>query len=133
MNGKICASMIWIDLLLLTAVARPISAIEFVFLEAEAFDDCGGWVIDQQSMDQMGSPYLMAHGLGMPVKDAVTVKRIQKLGAYRVWVRTRDWVGPWKGPEMTRAMRAEGYLRPMELHPGAGAIGISRVSMGSRV
>jgi hypothetical protein len=30
---------------------------EFVFLEAEQFADLGGWDLDQQSMDQMGSPY----------------------------------------------------------------------------
>ena len=28
------------------------------------FAQLGGWVIDQQFMDQMGSPYLLAHGLG---------------------------------------------------------------------
>jgi hypothetical protein len=110
MNEKMSASMLWMGVLLLTALAGPITAADLVLLEAEAFDDRGGWVIDQQSMDQIGSPYLMAHGLGVPVKDAVTVKRFQKLGVYRVWVRTRDWVGPWKGPETTRAtMRAEGY------------------------
>ena len=43
---------------------------EFVFLEAEQFADHGGWDLDQQVMDQMGSPYLLAHGLGIPVKDA---------------------------------------------------------------
>jgi len=110
MNYKTSASIFWIGVLLLTALAGPGSAADLVLLEAEAFDDRGGWVIDQQSMDQMGSPYLMAHGLGVPVKDAVTVKRFEKLGVYRVWVRTRDWVGPWKGPKTTRAaMRAEGY------------------------
>jgi hypothetical protein len=40
---------------------------EFLFLEAEGFEDFGGWELDQQSMDQMGSPYLLAHGLGVPV------------------------------------------------------------------
>lgn len=45
---------------------------EFLFLEAEGFTDLGGWVVDQQSMDQMGSPYVLAHGLGRPVADAVT-------------------------------------------------------------
>lgn len=29
---------------------------EFLFLEAEQFADLGGWDLDQQSMDQMGSP-----------------------------------------------------------------------------
>ena len=39
-----------------------------VLLEAEQFADLGGWDLDQQSMDQMGSPYLLAHGLGVPVE-----------------------------------------------------------------
>ena len=43
-----------------------------VFLETESFENKGGWVIDQQSMDVIGSPYLMAHGMGTPVEDAST-------------------------------------------------------------
>lgn len=69
---------------------------EFLFLEAEQFDDLGGWDLDQQSMDQMGSPYLLAHGLGIPVKDAKTRITFPSKGEYRIWVRTRDWVAPWK-------------------------------------
>ena len=43
-----------------------------VLVEAEGFADTGGWVIDPQFMDLMGSPYLLAHGLGVPVEDATT-------------------------------------------------------------
>jgi hypothetical protein len=71
---------------------------EFLFLEAEGFTRFGGWELDQQSMDQMGSPYLLAHGLGVPVKDAETRVRFPSAGRYRVWVRTRDWVAPWNAP-----------------------------------
>ncbi|MFC4992336.1 FAD-dependent oxidoreductase [Rubritalea tangerina] len=71
---------------------------EFAFIEAEGFDDLGGWELDQQSMDQMGSPYLLAHGLGIPVKDATTTLNLPSAGTYRVWVRTKDWVAPWKAP-----------------------------------
>ncbi len=71
---------------------------EFVFLEAEQFANYGGWDLDQQSMDQMGSPYLLAHGLGIPVKDAKTEIEFPSAGKYRVWVRTRDWVAPWNTP-----------------------------------
>jgi len=71
---------------------------EFLFLEAEGFAEYGGWELDQQSMDQMGSPYLLAHGLGVPVRDAVTEVRFPSAGTYRVWVRTRDWVAPWNAP-----------------------------------
>ena len=71
---------------------------EFLFLEAEGFSDRGGWELDQQSMDQMGSPYLLAHGLGIPVQDATTIANFPSAGTYRVWVRTKDWVAPWKAP-----------------------------------
>ena len=79
-----------------------------ILVDAESFTDRGGWVIDQQSMDQMGSPYLMAHGLGVPVSDAVTDVQFKHPGEYRVWVRTRDWAGPWKTPDTKPAMRAQG-------------------------
>ena len=69
-----------------------------VLLEAEQFANLGGWVVDQQFMDQMGSPYLLAHGLGEPVRDAETTVQFPAAGKYRVWVRTRDWVAPWKAP-----------------------------------
>ena len=76
---------------------RPASG-EFLFLEPEGFHDHGGWELDQQSMDQMGSPYLLAHGLGIPVKDAVAKVQFPSSGTYRVWVRTKDWVAPWNAP-----------------------------------
>lgn len=69
-----------------------------VLVEAEGFADIGGWVIDPQFMDLMGSPYLLAHGLGVPVKDAFTEVTIPEAGRYRVWVRTKDWVARWKAP-----------------------------------
>ena len=68
---------------------------ETLFVEAEAFADKGGWVVDQQFMDQMGSPFLMAHGLGMPVADAKTQVPVPAAGAYRVLARTRNWTAPW--------------------------------------
>ncbi len=69
-----------------------------ILVEAEGFTDTGGWVIDPQFMDLMGSPYLLAHGLGVPVKDAQTEVTIPKKGTYQVWVRTKDWVAQWKAP-----------------------------------
>jgi FAD-dependent oxidoreductase family protein/FAD dependent oxidoreductase len=69
-----------------------------VLVEAEQFDNHGGWVHDCQFMDQMGSPYLLAHGLGMPVDDAATTVELPEAGTYRVWVRTYDWGAPWNAP-----------------------------------
>jgi len=82
----------------LAAQGKAPTSNEFLFLEAEGFDDLGGWDVDQQSMDYMGSPYLLAHGLGVPVKDAVTKAKFPSKGKYRIWVRTRDWVAPWDAP-----------------------------------
>ncbi len=62
------------------------------------FANHGGWELDQQSMEQMGSPYLLAHGLGIPVQDATTDVEFPKSGSYRLWVRTKDWVAPWNAP-----------------------------------
>ncbi len=78
--------------------ASPAPKVPVVLLEAEQFANLGGWVVDQQFMDQMGSPYLLAHGLGEPVRDAQTTVQFPSAGNYRVWVRTRDWVAPWKAP-----------------------------------
>ena len=72
-----------------------------ILLEAEAFSDKGGWQIDQQFMDIMGSPYIIAHGMGRPVQDAETVFNVQQTGTYNVYVRTYNWTSPWykgKGP-----------------------------------
>ena len=79
-----------------------------VLIETEAFDNLGGWVVDQQFMDEMGSPFLLAHGLGQPVADASTMATFSEAGEYRVWVRTRDWVAPWKTPETVKSKRAYG-------------------------
>jgi hypothetical protein len=69
-----------------------------VLIEAESFSEKGGWALDQQFMDQMGSPFLLAHGLGIPVKDAVTQVALQK-GMWHVYVRTWNWCAPWKTVE----------------------------------
>ena len=70
-----------------------------ILIEAESFDNPGGWVIDPQFVQQMGSPYLMAHGMGHPVKNATTTVNFPKKGGYHVWVRTMNWVpGDWEAP-----------------------------------
>ena len=76
------------------AVFTDVPARSPIILECEAFEDFGGWTNDSQFMDQMGSPYLLAHGLGHPVKDAKTTFRAHA-GRYSVWVRTKDWTAPW--------------------------------------
>ncbi|MDW7692564.1 FAD-dependent oxidoreductase [Flammeovirgaceae bacterium SG7u.111] len=69
-----------------------------IFLETESFDKKGGWLIDQQSFDVIESSYLLAHGMGRPVKDASTKVTLPKAGKYYLWVRTKDWAPFPKGP-----------------------------------
>jgi hypothetical protein len=78
--------------------AVPARGTDHVLLEAESFQDAGGWSLDTQFIDLMGSPYLLAHGLGTPVKDATTKVTFPSPGRYRVWVRTKDWVAHWQAP-----------------------------------
>ncbi len=68
------------------------SAAESILIEAESFQDPGGWVLDTQFIDTMGSPYLLAHGLGKRVKNAKTTFTAPADGTYRVHVRTLNWV-----------------------------------------
>jgi hypothetical protein len=63
-----------------------------LLIEAEDFDHYGGWVLDSQFETQMGSPYLLAHGLGQPVADATTTINVETPGDYYIWVRAKDWV-----------------------------------------
>lgn len=70
-----------------------------ILVEVESFKEKGGWVLDQQFAFQMGSPYLLAHGMGKPVANATTNVDFQKKGKYHVWVRTMNWApGNWKAP-----------------------------------
>lgn len=70
-----------------------------LLLEAESFGQKGGWVVDQQFMDRMGSPYLLAHGLGRSVGDAVASVEFSERGVYHVYVRTYNWTSPWYAGE----------------------------------
>ena len=67
-----------------------------IFLEAETFADLGGWTVDTQSYEALGSFYLLAHGIGKPVRDAVTEFRTGEPAQWHVHVRTRDWTAVWK-------------------------------------
>ena len=67
------------------------------WIEAESFANPGGWVLETQFIDVMGSPYLMAHGMGKVVKDASTDVKVPA-GEYTLWARTKNWVGPWDAP-----------------------------------
>ena len=63
-----------------------------ILVEAESFKNKGGWVVDQQFIPSMGSPYLLAHGMGEPVENASTRVAFPESGKYHFWVRTKDWI-----------------------------------------
>lgn len=81
-------------IVLLLLLALGVQA-ESVLLECEQFVDRGGWAVDSQFMDQMGSTFLLAHGMGAPVADATTTFAVAQGGVYDVWAYTRNWTAPW--------------------------------------
>lgn len=83
--------------LLLFACVAPVFG-QSVLIEAESFDQRGGWKLDTQFIREMGSPYLLAHGLGTPVADATAKVAFPETGEYKVFVRTKDWVARWNAP-----------------------------------
>jgi len=84
----------WMVCLLFAITGRA----ETIFVEAEGFTNLGGWSLDTAFTHIVGSPYLLAHGLGHPVDDATTTVQVPVAGKYRVWIRTKDWVAPGKAP-----------------------------------
>ena len=64
------------------------------FIPAASFEEHGGWVVETQSIETLGSSYLMAHGLGKPVADAETYVELPG-GNYRIYALTRDWTAVW--------------------------------------
>ncbi len=86
-----------LSLLLVALLSTSVRA-ESVLVEAESFENHGGWKLDTQFIHEMGSPYLLAHGLGRTVDDAKTTVQFPAAGTYHVFVRTKDWVARWKAP-----------------------------------
>ena len=76
-----------------------------ILVEAESFANAGGWSIDQQFMFEMGSPYLIAHGMGTAVEDAITTISVPKQGHYHIYVRTYNWTSPWSEKRGAGAFR----------------------------
>lgn len=95
-------------------VAPVAATAQQVWVEAESFKEPGGWVVDTQFIDIMGSPYLMAHGLGRPVADASTDVMVPTEGEYRVWVRTKNWVAPWDAPGAPGRFQMTVFNKPLQ-------------------
>lgn len=67
-----------------------------MFISTSSFDSYGGWVLDTQFIVNIGSSYLLAHGLGEKVAAAEKKITVSKPGKYKVWAYTKDWVAQWK-------------------------------------
>lgn len=87
--------------LIALGLCAPAQAAELL-VEAESFADKGGWVLDAQFVDAMGSPYLLAHGQGSPCADAAASVVLPAAGVWRLWVRTRDWTPDFAGEKPGR-------------------------------
>ena len=93
-----------------------------VFVECESFGDLGGWVVDAYSIRAMGSAYVMAHGCGRPVADAVGEVSIPAKGTYAVWARTRNWNAEWtKGAAGRFKVKVNGVELSETLGVGEGS------------
>ena len=94
-----------------------------MLIEAESFDSKGGWSVDQQFTFEMGSPYLLAHGLGKAVEDATTKVRFCNAGEYHIFARTYNWTSPWSSERGAGAFRIgiDSELLPNELGASGSA------------
>lgn len=86
---------------------------DLIWIETESFRNLGGWKIDSQAMDQVGSAYLLAHGYGVPVDDAHDTFEASPR-RHRVWVRTRDWSAPAPGHPGRFQVLIDGSPLPVE-------------------
>ena len=66
------------------------------FIECETFDDLGGWSVETQCREAMGSFWIFAHGIGRPVADAKTEIELPGNGTWYFFARTRDWSAVWQ-------------------------------------
>ncbi len=106
---------LWMAAAALLGVFASAAPAADLLVEAESFQNHGGWVLDTQFIELMGSPYLLAHGLGRPVKDATTEVEFPAPGTYHVYVRTLDWVARWNAPGAPGKFRLQvgGKLLPV--------------------
>ena len=79
-----------------------------LFIEAESFSNKGGWKVDQQFMDLMGSPYLLAHGMGVPVDDASTEVTFPEKGEWQ-FANLHECLPDYVCASLEEGMRAFGH------------------------
>jgi hypothetical protein len=64
---------------------------QYVFLEASRFADYGGWSLDTNFINCVGSSYLLAQGETGPVTPAKTRLSLGKAGKYAVFCYCKNW------------------------------------------
>lgn len=96
LSNSFCRHLLAV-VLLLASLQSLLFAAKPILIESETFASHGGWKLDTQFIDILGSSYLLAHGLGTPVEDATTEVEISEAGRYQLFVRTKDWVAEWDG------------------------------------
>jgi hypothetical protein len=70
-----------------------------ILLESSKFANNGGWVLDTQFYQQTGGCFLLAHGMGQPVANAMTTVDFPEAGDWHIHVRTKNWCpGNWDAP-----------------------------------
>ena len=111
---------------------EPVIGASVMLVEAESFAEKGGWCVDQQFMDIMGSPYLIAHGMGKPVEDASTTVEIPRDGVYHIWVRTYNWTTPWYDGNGPGKFRVKINGKPLKGEVGASGNSWSWQYAGNR-
>jgi len=105
-----------------------------IMLLATQFDNLGGWTVEQQFVLQMGSSYLLAHGIGTPIAEDPTTKvKIEKAGRYTLWVRTKNWTAFWsegKTPGIFQ-VKVDGVADEAEFGIGCKALHVPSVLHGT--
>ncbi len=66
-----------------------------LLIPTSSFTEKGGWILDNEFILTIGASYLLAHGLGNPVKNAKKTIHVKKSGLYSVQVYTYNWCSPW--------------------------------------
>ena len=69
---------------------------EYIWIDAPEFDSFGGFIKETQFVREMGQPYLMADGVGEPVKEATVKFKTKDSGYYRFFIRTKNWIYNYK-------------------------------------
>ncbi len=68
---------------------------EYIWIDAVEFSDYGGFVKETQFVREMGQPYLLADGTGIPVQPASTEFTVKENCYYRFFVRTKNWLADY--------------------------------------